>query len=376
MSFLREKGLGLVLCLVITMPAWFLGQRFPIVGGPIFGILLGMFLCLTIKDKSVFAQGISFTSKKILQSAVVLLGFGLNLRAIAKTGLQSLPIIISTITISLLVAWILHRAMKVDKDISTLIGVGSSICGGSAVAATAGVIKAGDEDISGAISVIFFFNVIAALIFPQLGHLVGFSTASGDAFGIFSGTAVNDTSSVTAAAATWDAMWNLGNATLDKAVTVKLTRTLAIIPITLAIAYMRSRRSDEYVESRGESENKAAKRRIESENSHAENWVESESNPAKRRVYVKKMFPTFILYFVLAAIITTVAGGLGASEEIFAPLKTLSKFCIVMAMAAVGLNTNIIDLVKNSGKPIFMGLCCWVAITCVSILMQKVMGIW
>ena len=199
MSFLREKGLGLVLCLVITIPAWFLGQRFPIVGGPIFGILLGMFLCLTIKDKSVFAQGISFTSKKILQSAVVLLGFGLNLRAIAKTGLQSLPIIISTITISLLVAWILHRAMKVDKDISTLIGVGSSICGGSAVAATAGVIKAGDEDISGAISVIFFFNVIAALIFPQLGHLVGFSTASGDAFGIFSGTAVNDTSSVTAA---------------------------------------------------------------------------------------------------------------------------------------------------------------------------------
>ena len=170
-----------------------------------------------IKDKKVIAPGVGFASKKILQGAVVLLGFGLNLRVIAETGVQSLPIIVSTITISLLVAWILRRAMKMERDISMLIGVGSSICGGSAVAATAGVIKADDEDISKAISVIFFFNVVAALVFPQLGQLVGFSTESGNAFGIFSGTAVNDTSSVTAAAATWDAMWNLGSAKIGRA---------------------------------------------------------------------------------------------------------------------------------------------------------------
>ena len=174
MHFAKEKGWGLLLCLGISIPAWYLGKMFPIIGGPIFGILIGMLLCLIIKDREPFNSGISFTSKKILQGAVVLLGFGLNLSIITETGKQSLPIIISTIATSLIVAWILQRFMKTDKDISMLIGVGSSICGGSAVAATAGVIKAKDEDISQAISVIFFFNVVAALVFPQLGHLLGF----------------------------------------------------------------------------------------------------------------------------------------------------------------------------------------------------------
>lgn len=343
MQFVKEKGFGILLCLGISIPAWYLGKMFPIVGGPIFGILIGMILCLIIKDKEVFNAGISFTSKKILQSAVVLLGFGLNLRVIAETGKQSLPIIITTITTSLIVAWLLQKSMKIDEDISMLIGVGSSICGGSAVAATASVIKANDEDISQAISVIFFFNVVAALVFPQLGNLLGFSTGSGEAFGVFAGTAVNDTSSVTATAATWDNMWNLGTATLNKAVTVKLTRTLAIIPISLGIAFMRSKR---------------------------------EAVAGSGQVSIRKIFPMFILYFILASIITTVATGAGVPVTVFDPLKTLSKFFIVMAMVAVGLNTNVVKLIKNSGKPIFMGLCCWLAITGVSLIMQKVMGIW
>lgn len=343
MHFAKEKGLGLLLCFGISIPAWYLGKVFPIIGGPIFGILIGMALCFIIKDREIFNSGISFTSKKILQGAVVLLGFGLNLKVIAETGKQSLPIIVSTIATSLIVAWILQRFMKTDKDISMLIGVGSSICGGSAVAATAGVIKAKDEDISQAISVIFFFNVVAALIFPQLGHLLGFSTATGEAFGVFAGTAVNDTSSVTATAATWDNMWGLGTSTLNKAVTVKLTRTLAIIPIALGIAFMRSKK---------------------------------EAAAGAEKVSIRKIFPMFILYFILASIITTVATGAGVRAEVFEPLKTLSKFFIVMAMSAIGLNTNVIKLVKSSGKPIFMGLCCWVAITVVSLVMQKLMGIW
>lgn len=121
--------------------------------------------------------------------------------------------------------------MRIPSDISTLVGVGSSICGGSAIAATAPVIGADDDEVAQAISVIFFFNILAAVLFPILGSLVGFSTTDGEAFGVFAGTAVNDTSSVTAAAASWDSMWGLGTQTLDKAVTVKLTRTLAIIPI-------------------------------------------------------------------------------------------------------------------------------------------------
>ena len=215
---------------------------FPIVGGPVFAILLGMVITLLVSDKSALQSGITFVSKKILQYAVILLGFGMNLSVILQTGKQSLPIILATITTSLVVAWVLHKILHVPGKISTLIGVGSSICGGSAIAATAPVIDADDEEVAQSISVIFFFNMLAALFFPMLGTVLGFSQTSGEAFGIFAGTAVNDTSSVTAAASTWDSMYNLGSATLDKAVTVKLTRTLAIIPITLVLAFLRTRK--------------------------------------------------------------------------------------------------------------------------------------
>lgn len=343
---MKTNGRGILLCIGIAAPAWLLGRAFPVVGGPIFGILIGMALCLALRDKEVYRAGIAFTSKKILQAAVVLLGFGLNLGVIAQTGKQSLPIIICTITTSLVIAWLFHKATGTPGQISMLIGVGSSICGGSAVAATASVIDAKDEDIAQAISVIFFFNVLAAVLFPPLGHLLGFDTASGEAFGVFAGTAVNDTSSVTATAATWDSMWNLGTATLDKAVTVKLTRTLAIIPITMAIAFMQTRKED--VRERAEGKN----------------------------VSVLSVFPMFILYFILASVITTAATGAGVPADIFTPLKELSKIFIIMAMAAIGLNTNIVELVKKGGKPILMGLCCWIGITVMSLVLQRVMGIW
>ena len=132
--------------------------------------------------------------------------------------------------------------MHIDSNISTLIGVGSSICGGSAIAATAPIIDADDDEVAQAISVIFFFQMFQLLYCFQLfGHFLGFDTTSGEAFGIFAGTAVNDTSSVTATASTWDSMWNLGSETLNTAVTVKLTRTLAIIPITLVLSLIRAR---------------------------------------------------------------------------------------------------------------------------------------
>ena len=192
----------MLLCLMIAIPSWILGKIFPIVGGPVFAILLGMVITLLVSDKSALQSGITFVSKKILQYAVILLGFGMNLSVILQTGKQSLPIILATITTSLVVAWVLHKILHVPGKISTLIGVGSSICGGSAIAATAPVIDADDEEVAQSISVIFFFNMLAALFFPMLGTVLGFSQTSGEAFGIFAGTAVNDTSSVTAAAST------------------------------------------------------------------------------------------------------------------------------------------------------------------------------
>ena len=341
-KMIKTKLPGVGLCLAAAIPAWLLGQLFPIVGGPVFAILLGMCAAPFLKKTTVFKAGVTFTSKKILQYAVILLGLGMNLSVILETGAQSLPIILATVTTSLVIAFLLHKVLHIPGKISTLVGVGSSICGGSAIAATAPVIDADDEEVAQSISVIFFFNILAAVLFPLLGTALGFSTASGDAFGVFAGTAVNDTSSVTAAAATWDSMFGLGSATLDKAVTVKLTRTLAIIPITLALAFHRTRKAE----------------------------------AGSEKINLKKIFPFFILYFILAAVITTAALNMGVPAAFFTPFKTLSKFFIVMAMCAIGLHTDLVKLIKTGGKPLLLGFCCWAGITGVSLLMQRVMGIW
>ena len=341
MEFLKDKWKGILLCLILALPCWFLGKAVPVVGAPVFGILLGMALMRFLPAREQLKGGIAFTSKKILQYAVILLGFGLNLSVVLETGVQSLPIICSTIAISLIMAWLLRKILHVPSNLATLIGVGSSICGGSAVAATAPVIEADDEEVAQAISVIFLFNVIAALIFPVLGGLIGFATTSGESFGIFAGTAVNDTSSVTATASTWDSLYGLGSQTLDKAVTVKLTRTLAIIPITLVLAIARAKRE----------------------------------KAASNNFSFKRAFPMFILWFIVASLITTICTALGVNASVFTPLKTLSKFFIVMAMTAIGLNTDVVKLVKNGGKPIALGFGCWVSIIAVSLLMQFVTGI-
>lgn len=341
MNFIRDNAAGILVCFAIAVPAWFLGRAFPLVGSPVIGIVAGMVIASLWKDQGRAAAGIKFTSKIILQTVVVLLGFGLNLGVVLQTGWQSLPIIAGTIAAALVIAFALSRAANIPGRTSTLVGVGSSICGGSAIAATAPVIGAGDDEVAQAISVIFFFNVIAAVAFPALGAAIGFDTTSGQAFGIFAGTAVNDTSSVTAAASTWDGMWGLGTQTLDKAVTVKLTRTLAIIPITLVLAYATARK-----EGGGDG------------------------------FSLRKAFPLFIALFVLASIITTAAQAVGVPAEAFAPLKELSKFCIVMAITAIGLNSNLVKLVKSGGKPIALGACCWAGIALVSLVMQHVMGIW
>lgn len=343
MYFLKSNWKGIALSLFIALPSFILGEKFPIIGGPVFAIIIGMILGNFIKQKDMFKDGIRFTSKKILQYAVILLGFGMNLEVVMKTGVQSLPIIILTVCGALVISYVINRWLKLPSKIATLIGVGSSICGGSAIAATAPVIDADEEEVAQSISVIFLFNILAALLFPVLGKMLGFSTTNGEVFGIFAGTAVNDTSSVTAAASTWDSLYNLGSQTLDKAITVKLTRTLAIIPITIVLSFIRARKSN---------------------------------SEGGEKVSLIKVFPFFILFFIGASIITTIAIESGISPSVFYPLKYLSKFFIVMAMGAIGFSTDVIKLIKSGSKPILLGLICWVGITIITLLMQYTMNIW
>lgn len=338
----KEHARGIGLCLVLALVGQWLGGLFPLVGGPVFSLLIGMGLNSYISGKNEFQSGLTFTSKKVLQYAVICLGFGLNLSAVLAVGRQSLPLILSTISFALFLAFLMWKVLPISSHLATLIGVGTSICGGSAIAATAPIIEADDEDVAQAISVIFLFNVLAALIFPSLATWLGFSTDSGQVFGIFAGTAVNDTSSVTAAASTWDSLYGLGSQTLDTAVTVKLTRTLAIIPITTVLAIWQG-------QSRGLEADKKS---------------------------LLAGFPTFIVYFILASLVTTIATGFGIGAEWFAPMKGLSKFLICMAMVAIGLRTNLLGLIKKSRSALLVGLVCWLGVTVLTLVWQAIVGIW
>ena len=351
MSFIKKKLPGIIICVAVAGISTLLGGltvgnfSLEVIGAPVFAILFGMIITLCaphFASSDHMKEGVKFTSKKILQWAVIILGFSLNLGTIAKVGTQSLPVIVCTIATSLIVAFALNKVLKMDKKVATLIGVGSSICGGSAIAATAPVIDADDEEIAQSISVIFLFNVLAALIFPTLGHAIGMGS---EGFAIFAGTAVNDTSSVTAAASTAEGIYGC-NSILTTAVTVKLTRTLAIIPITLVLALIQM---------------KAAKK----EGKEGGNFS------------FKKIFPWFILFFIAASIITTIVGiipenafSVWYASGFVKAMKWLAKFFIAMAMCAIGLNTNIVQLVKKGGKPILLGFCCWVMISLVSIGIQ------
>lgn len=358
MKSIKEKAAGIGLCILVAAVSFFLsslsvgGFSLEVVGAPVFAIVLGMLITLAapaLASKELFAGGIKFTSKKILQWAVIILGFSLDLGTIASVGSKSLPVILSTISISLITAAVMMKVLKVDGKVATLIGVGSSICGGSAIAATAPVIDADEEEVAQSISVIFLFNVIAALVFPAFGHAIGLGS---EGFAVFAGTAVNDTSSVTAASSTAEGIYGV-DGILSAAVTVKLTRTLAIIPITLALAVMRTRKA------------------------------KKEGGEGGSDFSIGKIFPWFILYFIGASVITTVVGlfpesGFTAfySAQFVHAAKWLAKFFIAMAMCGIGLGTNIVKLIKNGGKPILMGMSCWIMITVVSLLMQKVTGIY
>ena len=261
-----------------------------------------------------------------------------------EVGGNSVLIILSTIATSLIVSFVLAKLLKIPSNVATLVGVGSSICGGSAIAATAPVIRAKDSDVATSVSVIFLFNVIAAFTFPALGQAMGMSDTG---FGMWAGTAINDTSSVVAAGQSWASMTG-SDVALQYATIVKLTRTLAIIPITLALAIL---------------EGIKAKRSATAEGGIRFSFV--------------KVFPWFVVFFLLAAVVNTwLFPALRVPETVPAFLNTAGKFMITLAMAAIGLNTNIVKLVRSGWKPILLGLVCWIAIAGVSIGVQSALGLW
>ena len=212
-------------------------------------------------------------------------------------------------------------------------GVGTSICGGSAIAATAPVIDADDREVAYSISTIFLFNILAVFLFPAMGRAFGMTDQG---FGMWAGTAINDTSSVVAAG------YAFSDAAGDFATIVKLTRTLMIIPITLVLAFWRTTR----VKRAGGAE----------ENSFS----------------LKRIFPWFVIGFLVAAVLNST--GIFPTA-LMGALNWLGKFGIMVAMAGIGLNTNVKSLFKNGLRPISLGLCCWIAVAAVSLVVQRLLGL-
>lgn len=318
---------GVVFSLIFAVPAWFLGNQFPIIGGPVFGIVFGM-LAASFKRPRVVETGIRFTGKKILQYSIILLGFEMNLYVVLDIGTQSLSVMLCTLSAAFLTAIFVGKLLKLDMHTTLLIGGGTAICGGSAIAAIAPVIGAKNKTVAFSISTIFLFNILAVFIFPILGHLFNFSDTG---FGMWAGTAVNDTSSVVAAG------YSYSLAAGAYATIVKLTRALMIIPVCVILALITSRK-----------------------------------NAQNSKFNIVKIFPYFILWFIVASIINT-TGVLPAALSKF--LGNAGKFCIVLAMSAIGLNTNLKQLFNNGIRPIILGMSCWIVVAIVSLLVQFAIGL-
>lgn len=322
------KRHGVILCSIIAVIATLLGQLFPIIGGIIFSIILGIIISNAIKLPDQHQPGIKFASKKILQYAIIVMGFTLNLRVVIEMGLSSLPITLTTITAALLTSIWLGKVMNIGENIRTLIGVGTAICGGSAIAAASPIVDAKEDEVAFSLSTIFLFNIIAVFIFPVIGHTIGLSDIG---FGHFAGTAINDTSSVVAAG------YAYSETAGDTATIVKLVRALMIIPVCLILVMIQLKKSE------------------------------------KKAFSIKKVFPWFILYFFLASVVTSI---INLPEAIISYIKMLSTFMISIAMAGIGLSVSIRQFRTIGIKPVLLGASVWFVVACISLIMQWLLHIW
>ena len=320
----------MALTLVLAVPAWLLGQRFPLVGAAVFGILLGVTMRAIRAPDERFAPGIRFCGRTILQASIVLLGFTLDLRHVGAVALSTLPLMLSTIAACLIAGRLAGPMLGVDGGVRTLISVGTAICGASAIAAVSSVIDVSAGEIAYAISTVFLFNVIAVFTFPPLGHLLGMSE---HLFGVWAGTAINDTSSVVAAAYTY------GKQAGDDAVITKLARASLILPLTGYFAVVRARTAG----ARG---------------SEAVAW--------------SKIFPWFILWFAVASAVAT-AGLVPAG--LHDPVTRIAIGLITVALTAIGLSTNFAQIRKAGTGPLALGALLWIIVAIGSLGVQHVMGI-
>jgi uncharacterized integral membrane protein (TIGR00698 family) len=318
---------------LVGLAAWGVGMALPLVGAAVAAIVLGVLVRAVFVPGPAFDPGIRFTGKKVLQWSIIGLGFGLDLGEVAQTGLESLGVMLGTLAVAFVSAWALGRWLKVPGKLTVLVGVGTANCGGSANAAVAPIIRPQDHETAFAISTIFLFNLVAVLLFPALGHWMGLSDAG---FGLWAGTAINDTSSVVAAG------YAYSQPAGDYATIVKLTRATMIVPVCLAIAALVAWRGDGTAEAQG-----------------------------APKPGLAKVFPWFIAWFLVASALRTAGWVPGA---LLGPLHLVAVALMVLALAAIGLSADLRRMRAAGARPILLGLGVWAAVALGSLALQFMGG--
>ena len=328
---LNRMAPGVLLSASVAVISIFLSSLIPgdIIGATVMALLVGMALNPLFNKYEQFDKGVSFTGKMILRLGIILMGVNMNFSEVLDVGKYSLFVMIFTMATAFGAGNLIGKLFGMNWKLTNLLSVSTAICGGSAVAAVGPVIKAKDEDVAYAISSTFIFDVLTVVVIPWIGMALGMSEMG---YGLWVGTAVNDTSSVVAAGYAFSEL--AGNT----AVIVKLTRTLFIIPYVLIYSVITERIESKTVSGQG-----------------------------RRPVNIKKIFPYFIIMF-LAVVLFRSTGII--PETIVPTLSKSSKFCMVMALSAIGLKTSYSDI-KNIGyKPMILGFIVDTLVVFVSIGVQ------
>jgi uncharacterized integral membrane protein (TIGR00698 family) len=321
---------GTALCTAIAAVATGAGRVVPLLGAPVIGLVLGVVIAVAARPSARLVPGIVFCSRQVLQVAVAFLGLQLTLGKAVAAGAQSMPVLLGTMAICLVAAVVLGRLLHVRSSLRTLVGVGTAICGASAIAAVTPVIDAAAADVAYALSTVFVFNAVAVVLFPLLGHALAMSQ---QAFGLFAGTAINDTSSVVAAGSVFGAEAG------QHAVVVKLSRTLFIIPICVGLAVWRRR---------------------------------GRAGKPGRLPPVTHLVPWFLVAFVAASALASVVTLPAALRSGFSAAST---FLITVALAAIGMTTDIHGLRATGPRALLLGAILWAIVTVSSLLLAAATGI-
>ncbi len=330
---------GVAMALVIAAVARFIEGLLPIhiIGAAVIAMFIGMGINALWLPTKTFKPGLTFTSKKLLKFAIILLGASLSIGVILNVGKLSLLVMLFTLLTCFGGGYFIGKALGLNWKLSNLISAGTGICGGSAIAAIAPTIDAKDTDIAYAMSATFLFDMAMIILFPIMGRAMGLTDM---AYGLWAGTAVNDTSSVVAAG------FAFSEAAGDFATMVKLTRTLSIIPTVLVFALINVR----------------IKRR--------EALAAGSSAEIKANVSIKQLFPWFILGFLAMSVLKSV--GL-IPDSVSDILKDVSKFLMVAALAAIGLNTSFKEMSKSGIAPMLHGFIISALVVIVAIGVEYVM---